>query len=1439
MAVSSASANAVESKKADAAAAAAAASGDKQSTAAALAAESPATASPSPPSTPASNGGRRERKQKFDVRKLLNIRGNVSAGAAGGAATPSPNSASKKSRRNSTSNENSSDIMNHKTRRSGRVAAAAAAASAKSTSASTNGSCGGGEGDADSSAGSKPSTPAAATPVTPMTLLTPLLVCNDPHLKDSEHSIVLTGKRERKRKRFWDDEQEAAAAVAAVAAVAVAASNTSSASSLPTPNKQPKKSGGGGGGKEAESRQTTPTHKKSSSASKNSRRDRRSSGLDSQKQLQKGAGGNDDSKENEKTSSSSSSSSSTPVKLNGKTSLGYLQFDLSLDPVLIAKQMVEGVNIPGPGVPIPVDSTNLPEGWEKRVIQRGIGITKGKWDVFIQNPTGKSFRSKIELQRHFEEKKLPYSSETFDFTLDDNLKKLRQIWKQHIVIPQLKAAAVASAAAAAATTAERGSPADCEVGTVALSISSPLSSQQPPSAASPSSSASTGTTPLKTPSASTTTGDNSNRLGSSGCAGVNNSDVKQRRSSSPTGSVGGEEGLAEQLGVESETGQGLRCSIAGCRKLFRNDRLLQMHVKHYHPGVFEHFVQQNPLSVEDLATNRTSLSDELGEAGELWALAEKTAAAQAALAVTANSSSPSSPATTSGSRKSSQEGGTGGGGGASAAGGSGASKKRKLSYVEKSRVKSAGNSKRRLSHTIDADYLGHDVINARSRNRNDSILSVGSETSSIGGVPPTPTTPAIDESVFQTAASTPPTFRVSKRRQAQLKKKKNVSPPMKRKNKDDPYLEEFMSFLGKEQSSVSPAALSSASSATVAAAAGVAVANLSPAEAAIQSAPSSYPPSEMDASVASEHLTSEEVVNCTCKRTEEDGLMIQCDICLCWQHGNCLGVDDEDQVPEKHVCSICREPRAGRTEARFGIDQDWLKEGKLQAVPLPNAEQGSTTSTSLGERECAFRKLSELMADLANLSKVLHSIRVKLFVASQSNNSKVFMWSSPWESPAPPSPPAVVPLEALTADVADIVKKEPTFPSPEEDMPLGMAANDLGSAAERLLGRRDNVDGSVAATATANLFMQLTSAAANVSPLTDNAVQEPQQQEQPGRLQTDTTTTNPAIAESAAQSHPAPPPPQSNPSFPPTPSGGAGEDEQDDHLVNGSIDEINGTTPNATFASVQDEVFRDSITPTKAQDGGGANDVAGLERVSPQSMDKKAKAAASQQQQETAINGFKHSPPHPIPLPQHQLTHQLQPDVDASAVAVSALTPPDENDLSASTEDAEAEETTLNVDDNIAIDPSMIPSVSEVEQLLPSLIQAMQEEDSNAAAAAAVQHLQQQQQQQHHHHHLQHHRPPSLQPPPPQMPLPRLPPIIPEQKRIDKDECRLNLLEHIEKTQSEVDSMLDKVEGHLGRLEEGQSSGGGELDKLSGRAKAIVMALIHDLGTARKLVAAV
>ena len=38
------------------------------------------------------------------------------------------------------------------------------------------------------------------------------------------------------------------------------------------------------------------------------------------------------------------------------------------------------------------------------------------------------------------------------------------------------------------------------------------------------------------------------------------------------------------------------------------------------------------------------------------------------------------------------------------------------------------------------------------------------------------------------------------------------------------------------------------------------------------------------------------MVHCTCGHTEGDGMMVQCESCLTWQHGACLGIDSADQV---------------------------------------------------------------------------------------------------------------------------------------------------------------------------------------------------------------------------------------------------------------------------------------------------------------------------------------------------------------------------------------------------------------------------------------------------------------------------------------------------------------------------------------------------------------
>jgi len=146
-------------------------------------------------------------------------------------------------------------------------------------------------------------------------------------------------------------------------------------------------------------------------------------------------------------------------------------------------------------------------------------------------------------------------------------------------------------------------------------------------------------------------------------------------------------------------------------------------------------------------------------------------------------------------------------------------------------------------------------------------------------------------------------------------------------------------------------------------------------------------------------MEEDEVVNCLCHHPEGDGMMVQCEVCLTWQHGACIGVDCEEQVPDNYTCSICRDPPLGRQSALYSIHHEWIREGSLPSIaPSP-------------PKDATLKQLSSLMADLCALSSVLHSLQVKLAVAAQKNNPKVFMWSSPWDAStslppvtSPPSP---------------------------------------------------------------------------------------------------------------------------------------------------------------------------------------------------------------------------------------------------------------------------------------------------------------------------------------------------------------------------------------------------------------------------------------------------
>lgn len=104
--------------------------------------------------------------------------------------------------------------------------------------------------------------------------------------------------------------------------------------------------------------------------------------------------------------------------------------------------------------------------------------------------------------------------------------------------------------------------------------------------------------------------------------------------------------------------------------------------------------------------------------------------------------------------------------------------------------------------------------------------------------------------------------------------------------------------------------------------------------------------------------------------------MIQCELCLCWQHAHCNNIAKENEVPDKYICKICKNPQRMRQSKKYIHDQDWLKQGVLAT-----ANYHSKDAKVLEKRFELLRKSHELSGCMVELNDYLHNLRVKLNIA--------------------------------------------------------------------------------------------------------------------------------------------------------------------------------------------------------------------------------------------------------------------------------------------------------------------------------------------------------------------------------------------------------------------------------------------------------------------------
>ncbi|XP_071569616.1 PHD finger protein 20 isoform X5 [Temnothorax nylanderi] len=586
----------------------------------------------------------------------------------------------------------------------------------------------------------------------------------------------------------------------------------------------------------------------------------------------------------------------------------------------------------GPRRSIIVPDKRLPLGWEKHFTQRKAGSSAGKWDVlFIHKQTGKKFRSRNDIRVFMENQgQYDFDPEKFDFCIHRRKRNHAHRVKQEVTPEAPKKIKTLLPKTKTST------PETTLLPTMTSSIDTPVI----PS----------------TPTTSTTDGEMIYSVFI---------------------------GLRGGLRVEMED-SAYKCPKEGCNKNFRKENLLQMHIKHYHPE-YSKFLGSTP-KVEDLAYARTigeSIEDiipkksitfleKINKSAKKKSLPEKSSSTLLQSAV--NTMQPTSPSIPGPMMPEEVE----------------LDQSEKCNDLQKEDTKLETMSQI-SNHSMEID---DDIEKKRE---NVCALSPGTlfdmrvkEEKAQGGIktllpvrpvatleaPRADRTKSLDEMAHGE--------RVKNQKKKQLTEH-SVDLPAKAKKRHG------MSDLTDNFGDQDDSAMDVERPTTL-------MYRYSRRKSDSKSDENSQNKTEgvmmmiNGELVKVEQLRREEIINCTCGFVEEDGLMIQCDLCLCWQHGHCNFIEKEKDVPEKYICYICQNPYRLRPSKKYYHDQDWIKEGKLSRLSNRTRNQHK-----INQRTAMLKRSYDLVAALLQIQQLLHSLRVKINVAEKKDHPKLYLWAKNWE----------------------------------------------------------------------------------------------------------------------------------------------------------------------------------------------------------------------------------------------------------------------------------------------------------------------------------------------------------------------------------------------------------------------------------------------------------
>ncbi|OCT75030.1 PHD finger protein 20-like protein 1 isoform X2 [Xenopus laevis] len=130
-----------------------------------------------------------------------------------------------------------------------------------------------------------------------------------------------------------------------------------------------------------------------------------------------------------------------------------------------------------------------------------------------------------------------------------------------------------------------------------------------------------------------------------------------------------------------------------------------------------------------------------------------------------------------------------------------------------------------------------------------------------------------------------------------------------------------------------------------------------------------------------------EIVRCVCEMDEENGFMIQCEECLCWQHSACMGLLEES-IPEQYLCYICRDPPGQRWSAKYRYDRDWFNKGHLCGLSFVSENYSYLNAKKIVSTH-------HLLADIFSVTEIMYGLPLKFAILNNKEHPDLRLWACP------------------------------------------------------------------------------------------------------------------------------------------------------------------------------------------------------------------------------------------------------------------------------------------------------------------------------------------------------------------------------------------------------------------------------------------------------------